>query len=319
MHPHAITHAIEAFRIWKSMQIERGNNNLKPVKVEAAIRLMHEGEGCRQICRAIKAHTVTAKRLQRSYFAFLSECPEFQKPKCKCGRKLWHRGECVFRDAYMPSARDKGHATQARNARKRYADIFFQTIEHTKTMSNTLTIEPNAGILRFAQLVQRGIDAWTEAGKLLVEMIDADPTARDRIIDECPDLTAEILARFEAIGRNQLHPKTLLNNSPGMRRLRQLPFSEQQKFLSEPVPVLIRGDKGPETLNIQVQNLTTQQAMQAFSAHSFRPLEAQRAWVESRRPQRMSKPYTIKGHKVVFNQGCEMTAQEISELLGKML
>lgn len=199
-----------------------------------------------------------------------------------------------------------------------HTDIFFQTISQTQQMSDTLTIEPPATITRFAQLVQQGIDAWTEAGKLLVRMIEDDPTARDRIIEECPDLTPEILARFEAIGRNQLHPKTLLNNSPGMRRLRQLPFSEQQKFLAEPVPLLVRGDSGPEVLKVQVQNLTGRQAQQVFSAHAFRPLEAQRAYVESKRPLRASQPYTIKGHKVVFHSDCEMTVRELADLVAKL-
>lgn len=208
-----------------------------------------------------------------------------------------------------------------------HADTFFQSLHQASTMStlappiNTTLV--NKQIEQFTQLVQRGIDAWTEAGRLLVKMIEDNPNAKAEIVEACPDITEEILSRFEAIGRNQLHPKTLLNNSPGMRRLRSLPFSDQTRYLNSPVPVLVRTESGVDTLQVAVQNLTHQQALQVFASGTVRSPEAQRAYLESRRAVAQSKiktvaPYVIKGGRVTFNAGCEMSARELATILAQL-
>jgi hypothetical protein len=198
------------------------------------------------------------------------------------------------------------------------ADIFFQTINATKHM----TIEPvlvNPQIQTFAALIQQGIDAWTEAGKLLVQMIEKDPNSKQEIMDSCPDITDEILARFEAIGRNQLHPKTLLNNSPGMRRLRRLPFSDQSRFIKENVPLLVRTETGTDILQVAVKNLTAQQALQVFATDCVRAPEAQRTWLESKKRKYTPRaPYQIKGHKIVFSADSEFTVRELADLVARM-
>ena len=188
----------------------------------------------------------------------------------------------------------------------------------TTTITTPLSTQSDAE--KFAALVQRGIDAWTEAGRLLVQMIEKDRNAKSVIMEFCPDVTEEILSRFEAIGRQQLHPKTLLNNSPGMRRLRQLPYSDQSRFLSEPVPVLVKTTTGVDTLQVAVKNLTPEQALQVFTPDGVRGLDAQRAWVESRgsRKRAASAPYQIKGHKVRFNADCEISARELAQILAQM-
>lgn len=201
------------------------------------------------------------------------------------------------------------------------ADIFFQTTQAMNALTSTPKTDLATQAQQFCRLIQQGIDAWTDAGKLLVAMIEAEPNARQTILDLNPDVTEEILARFEAIGRNQLHPKTLLNNSPGMRRLRALPFSEQTKFLQQPVPVLIKTQAGVDTLNVAVKNLTAQQAMQVFTPNGVRSAEAQRAWIESRRNGKrpaQGAPYTIKGSKVTFRADCEMTARELAQVLAQL-
>lgn len=173
---------------------------------------------------------------------------------------------------------------------------------------------------QFVDLVQRGIDAWKQAGELLYKMLLVDPSAKQLIINRCPDITAEILSRFEAIGMGSLHPKTLLNNSPGMRKLRSMPYSDQVRYLNEPVPVLVKKDGGTDTLLIEIRNLTADQAAQALSSSGVRTLEAQRAWLESRRSKRqpVKSAYHIRNGKVTFHADCEMTSREIAHLLAQM-
>lgn len=205
-----------------------------------------------------------------------------------------------------------------RQARKDNSTIFFQTIEHSKSMSATLTNKTTqTQARRFADLIQQGIDAWSEAGRLLVRMLEDDPRAKDVILSECPDLTSEVLARFEAIGRKQLHPKTLLDNSPGMRRLRRLPYSEQERYLQEPVPVVIRKGDAVDVLNVAVKNLSREQVTQAIAASGIRTPEAQRAWIESKRADvvRVKKPYKIQKGRVTFTSGCTLSSAELARIV----
>lgn len=316
---------ISKYLIWVEQQRRdcapgfTGNNNMDTHRVESALKLIYHGLRRREIQRRQEINSMTLAGIMQKLMTFLG-AHKFTSPKCACGNKIWHSGLCLVWDTYHAGAIAKGHASQARMARERQAAIFFQTINNVNTMTNALIQPVQSNAERFAELVQQGINAWTEAGKLLVRMIEENPDAKEEIMERCPDVTEEILSRFEAIGRNQLHPKTLLNNSPGMRRLRQLPFSDQSRFLSEPVPVLVKTESGADILHVAVKDLTSTQASQVFSADGIRSAPAQRAWLESRKSKKQ-KPvavYQIRGHKVTFNAGCEMTARELAHILSQI-
>lgn len=144
-------------------------------------------------------------------------------------------------------------------------------------------ITPANLIGSFAELVQQGIDAWERAGKLLVEMINQDPGIRSKIIERCPHLSEAILSRFEAIGRRVLHPKTLLNSSPGMVRLRDLPYDEQDQYLTEPVSVVVALPSGKtDVQKIMISALTRSQALQVIGKDGIRSLADQRKFLEKK-------------------------------------
>lgn len=305
--------------------IYNGRKHISTAKAEKILRGFYEGWGMHVNKRNAGCGSVTIYTHYRRFCAFLAENPHFKTPVCACGKPLWHRGLCPIRDTYHRAAITKGHLTQAKLAQQRYADEFFINLNNAKAMTTTLE-QPKqqliAKIETFSSLVQQGIDAWTRAGALLVEMIESDPKCRESIIEQCPDITEEILSRFEAIGRKQIHPQTLLNNSPGMRRLRRLPYSEQARYVSEPVELLVQKPDGPQKLKVAIKNLTANQAMQVFGTHGVRTPEAQRAWLESnsgkKAAQAPATPYTIHGRKVIFNAGCEVSARELATILAQI-
>ena len=86
-------------------------------------------------------------------------------------------------------------------------------------------------VAEFATLIREGLDAWEKAGELLVEMVDECEHTYKNIIQEMPEMSYEVLSRFEQIGRKQLYPKLLLSGSTGLRKLATLPYSEQKKYL----------------------------------------------------------------------------------------
>jgi hypothetical protein len=96
----------------------------------------------------------------------------------------------------------------------------------------------------FALLVRKGIDTWRTAGKLLLDMTNKDPGAMKRI-QERSGLSHSVLMTFARIGRNEIWPPLLVDNSLGSQRLQQCNYDEQKKYAAEPIEVAIewRGEK----------------------------------------------------------------------------
>lgn len=177
---------------------------------------------------------------------------------------------------------------------------------------------------KFVQLIQRGIDSWVEAGKFVASKIDEDPDFLNAICDQFPHISPEMVMRFDALGRKQIHPQLLLCDGPGPRRLRKLPYTLQEKFSAQPIDLLINTEKGWETLKVDVRNLTPDQAAQVFAPDGIRTEAAQRAFVEDRAskrvapPTRANLPYRISGKKLVVIEPCTFDRKEIAQLLADM-
>lgn len=179
----------------------------------------------------------------------------------------------------------------------------------------------DAKIQEFAKCVSDGIESWVRAGEIVAEILGADPSAIDRICNAIPGLPKDVIYRFEAIGRKEIHPKLLLSGAPGIRRLAAMPYSLQCTHVSEPISLLIINGEKHDTLMVETANLTSDQCRQVFANNHVRNLAEQRAWLESERKQQAIEheaslvPYSICKGKVTFRTGCTMTRREIQHLL----
>lgn len=190
-------------------------------------------------------------------------------------------------------------------------------------MKNTLTSQ-NKQIEKFIELFQTGVNAWIQAGELLVSMVEEDPHVYDWIIQKCPTLNAGILGRFEQMGRKTLHPQLLLTASPGFDKLRRLPFSMQERYIKEPIPLIVHTDGGTDVLLVEAKNMTKEQANQVFAPGRIRTEGEQKAWLMQQRSM-AAKPagtnlpaWTVKGGKVVFNQGATLSAGELATIITQL-
>lgn len=190
----------------------------------------------------------------------------------------------------------------------------------TATISRT---ELNQKISEFITLFKDGVNAWIKAGEILVAMVEGDPHTYDYIIQECPQLNAGILGRFEQMGRKTLHPQLLLTASPGFAKLTKLPFSMQERYIDEPIPLIVHTDEGTDVLLVQAKNMTKEQASQVFTTGRIRTEGEQKAWLMQQRSnaakpaEKSSKPWSIKGHRVTIN-GIEFTRRELAGILAQM-
>jgi hypothetical protein len=190
-------------------------------------------------------------------------------------------------------------------------------------MSSTLTAQQDR-IQQFITLFKEGVEAWIKAGEILVQMLEEDPYVYDYIIAQCPTLNAGILGRFEQMGRKTLHPQLLLTASPGFAKLQKLPYSMQERYITEPVPIIVHTDEGTDVLLVNAKDMTKEQAAQVFAPGRVRTEGEQKAWLMQQRSnnarnvtEAVQVPWKIKGGKVIIN-GVEFTRKQLHVILAEM-
>lgn len=111
---------------------------------------------------------------------------------------------------------------------------------------------------------------------------------------------------------------------PGPTALLKMPYVIQERFATRPVEVLIRKEKGWDTLNVEIQNLTADQVRQVFGGGVVRSVQAQRAFVESKNLRAFNPsaetdtPYKITGKRVMVRRDTTFTAHDLAKILAEM-
>ena len=178
-----------------------------------------------------------------------------------------------------------------------------------------------SAIKQFVSLFQEGYEAWVKAGKLVAGQLEQDPDFAEKVHAECPEISVDTVYAFDRLGRKELHPKLLVSDSPGAKKLRRLPYSVQEKLTDSPVSVLIKTERGWDTLNVSVFNLTAEQASQVFDSDCVRNEAQQRAFIESKCSKaliQVDEPYRVSGRKLLVMQPCQLTAKQLARILSEM-
>jgi hypothetical protein len=184
--------------------------------------------------------------------------------------------------------------------------------------------ETSAKVDAFIDLFKQGVDAWIKAGEILVELVESDPHTYDYIIEKCPTLNAGILGRFEQMGRKVLHPQLLLSASPGFAKLQKLPISLQERYIEEPVPLVVHTESGTDILLVKAKDMTKDQAAQVFGSGRIRTEGEQKAWMIQKRSD-MARPigtnlpaWRIKNGRVEFQASATLTAGELATIITQL-
>jgi hypothetical protein len=190
-------------------------------------------------------------------------------------------------------------------------------------MTTTLTNQ-QAKIEDFIRFFKRGTSALVKAGELLVEMVDEDPHVYDYIIQKCPNISAAILSKFEQMGRKNLHPDLLFTNAPGYSKLQRLPFSMQERYIEESVPVIIHTEEGTDVLLVKAKDMTKEQAAQVFAPGRIRTEGEQKAWLMQQRSiaarpanKETEGAWKIRANKLIVGQ-VEFTSKELAAILAQI-
>lgn len=157
-----------------------------------------------------------------------------------------------------------------------------------------------------------------------MKLLDENPNAVEDICAQCDWISEDVVWQFERIGRRSLLPKLLLCDAPGVRALRRMAYSEQERYADTPMDVLVLNGGQSDTLKVLPKNMTAAQAAQVFDRESIRSLSAQRAWMMGRKEHSTFPtldslmPYKIKNGQVKFTEGCTLNAKQVAEILSNM-
>ncbi len=99
----------------------------------------------------------------------------------------------------------------------------------------------NKQVEEFVRQVNGGIDAWIQAGTLLVSLRSQDPQIFRKIITIAPWLTADILVSFCRIGEGRMYPKALLMpHCAAYAEIISSPIATQERVCNQPIEVVQR-------------------------------------------------------------------------------
>jgi len=170
-----------------------------------------------------------------------------------------------------------------------------------------------------------GIDTWKKAGEILVELVEADSGVYEEIISKCPMITPNALANFERMGRGLLYPPLAMDGSPGGKKLQALPLSQQVKYESEPIPLIVHTENGTDVLMVRAKDMTRDQAAQVFGKGRIRTEGEQKALlIEMRSKATPSRPseniaaWKIRNGRVEFVTGATLSAGELATIITQL-
>lgn len=188
-------------------------------------------------------------------------------------------------------------------------------------MTTTTIISLDETVRGFAEAFTRAEDSFRTAGKIYAEAIATHgQEARERFAAACPKIAPTTWRRLEALGNGSLDGRLLTASSAGAAALRRLPAPLQTAALDNGVELLINNG---DTLRVQIDNLTPEQARQVFAGDHIRDIPAQRAWVETHapsvaRPTITAPAWSVKAGKVQIVRPCSLTRLDLARMLAEM-
>jgi len=131
----------------------------------------------------------------------------------------------------------------------------------------------------FVEQVNKGIDAWRQAGHILVELSKRQPDIFRLIMAKHPAINESTLQTFARIGRKEIWPPLLVDSSIGARRLLECDYDTQKEYAEKPVKVVIAWNgKDIKTKEVPIQSLSRAECAVVFDGEGGMHTLDQQAW-----------------------------------------
>lgn len=113
---------------------------------------------------------------------------------------------------------------------------------------------------------------------------------RAKVVEQCNPSLRDFWSRLSRVGEGLLHPQLVMIGGKAASCLGKLPLEDQERYLRERVPVVVRRGRGFDTRLVDVAEMTEEQRRQVFKvadsgAVAVRDEEAQKAYFANRAAQ----------------------------------
>ena len=126
----------------------------------------------------------------------------------------------------------------------------------------------------FIEAFHSGLNGLKRAGDILVKMLEADPTVKDRIIEH-HGLPHSTLNMLEKIGRGVVLPKIAWTYP----RLERLSIGDQRRAVEGSVPMVIVKGNDVDTIQVNLLRASKEVQDQILSGDHIRTPDEQRAFL----------------------------------------
>ena len=165
--------------------------------------------------------------------------------------------------------------------------------------------------------------AITVAAQHYYDALKLNPKARDLFNDAFPTVSSQTWSGFIRIASGEMDCRLLFDATPAARALTYCDSDTQAHYLDNPVPVSCgNGD----TILVQLDKMTSEQARQVFNRGAVRDIAEQRAWIETQKTRKniICNPTVDKANEV-FVKGAhlhvgslKLSRAELLRYLGQM-
>lgn len=126
--------------------------------------------------------------------------------------------------------------------------------------------------------------------KAAAKWVDLSEASREKIVEQSTPSLREFWARLTRVGEGLLHPQLVMIGGRAATALGKLPLEDQERYLRERVPVLVRRGRGFDMRLVDVAEMTEDQRRQVFKVSdggevTVRDEEAQKNYFANRAAQ----------------------------------
>jgi uncharacterized protein YejL (UPF0352 family) len=174
-------------------------------------------------------------------------------------------------------------------------------------------------INQFAAALQAGRDAIKKACDMLCLIVDANPNAYRDIQKEHPEISANLLANLERVGRGVMHEALLFDSSPAAKRIALLPASQQKALYEGTIKVVSVANGKTYVDDKKVTQLSKQEIAVVFTPdNQVRNTDEQLKAIATKptvvTPSRAAERFVIEGDKITVLANTTFTAAQWEEI-----
>jgi hypothetical protein len=144
--------------------------------------------------------------------------------------------------------------------------------------------------------------------KAAAKWVGLSPATRARVVEQCNPSLRDFWARLTRVGEGLLHPQLVMIGGKAATCLGKLPLEDQDRYLRERLPVVVRRGRGFDTRLVDVAEMTEDQRRQVFKvadsgAVVVRDEEAQKSYFANRAAQLLVERERADAMKKVVRVG----------------